>query len=145
MLSTSFFLLKFSSFLKDIYIFLFPDKNSTESQKMSPVLQNVHGFKSKLIDTMKLKLTPVRNSKPTTSVSKQKKPTTSKDKVVTKKLSPKSIPKPEMVTVVTDVRASNCLTACPSEHIPKTYVLLIGNLPYDVTRDQLEEHFRKTG
>ncbi|XP_059149889.1 uncharacterized protein LOC131936826 [Physella acuta] len=25
------------------------------------------------------------------------------------------------------------------------YVLFIGNLPYDVTREQLEEHFRKTG
>ncbi|GFS13353.1 eukaryotic translation initiation factor 4H [Elysia marginata] len=25
------------------------------------------------------------------------------------------------------------------------YVLFIGNLPYDITREQLEEHFRKTG
>ncbi|KAK3795745.1 hypothetical protein RRG08_008369, partial [Elysia crispata] len=27
----------------------------------------------------------------------------------------------------------------------KKYVLFIGNLPYDITREQLEEHFRKTG
>ncbi|RUS74648.1 hypothetical protein EGW08_017581 [Elysia chlorotica] len=28
---------------------------------------------------------------------------------------------------------------------PKKYVLFIGNLPFDITREQLEEHFRKTG
>ncbi|XP_005112957.1 uncharacterized RNA-binding protein C365.04c [Aplysia californica] len=27
----------------------------------------------------------------------------------------------------------------------KKYVLFVGNLPYDVTKEQLEEHFRKTG
>lgn len=32
-----------------------------------------------------------------------------------------------------------------SSHIPKSYVLFIGNLPYDVTQEQLMEHFRKTG
>ncbi|XP_041371847.1 uncharacterized RNA-binding protein C365.04c-like [Gigantopelta aegis] len=119
--------------------------SSAESQKLLPALQNVRGFKSKLIDTMKLKLTPVRNSNPTKNVSRQKKPNTSKDKVVTKKLSPKPVAKPDMVTMVTGVSAVDSIKTSPSAHIPKTYVLFIGNLPYDVTRDQLEGHFRKTG
>lgn len=29
-------------------------------------------------------------------------------------------------------------------HMSKRYVLFIGNLPYDITKEQLEEHFRKT-
>ncbi|KAK3607787.1 hypothetical protein CHS0354_031286 [Potamilus streckersoni] len=33
----------------------------------------------------------------------------------------------------------------PNEFLPKRYVLFVGNLPYDVTKEQLEEHFRKTG
>ena len=33
----------------------------------------------------------------------------------------------------------------PSKHLPKNYVLFVGNLPYDVTKEKLEEHFRKTG
>ena len=33
----------------------------------------------------------------------------------------------------------------PSQHSPKKYVLFVGNLPYTVTREQVEEHFKKTG
>lgn len=33
----------------------------------------------------------------------------------------------------------------PSMHSPKKYVLFVGNLPYTVTREQVEEHFKKTG
>lgn len=33
----------------------------------------------------------------------------------------------------------------PSVHSPKKYVLFVGNLPYSVTKEQVEDHFRKTG
>nr|XP_022315227.1 uncharacterized RNA-binding protein C365.04c-like isoform X2 [Crassostrea virginica] len=33
----------------------------------------------------------------------------------------------------------------PSKLLPQKYVLFVGNLPYSVTKEQLEEHFRKTG
>jgi hypothetical protein len=33
----------------------------------------------------------------------------------------------------------------PSKLLPQKYVLFVGNLPYAVTKEQLEEHFRKTG
>ena len=33
----------------------------------------------------------------------------------------------------------------PSVHSPKKYVLFVGNLPYSVTKEQIEDHFRKTG
>ncbi|XP_069121465.1 uncharacterized protein [Argopecten irradians] len=32
-----------------------------------------------------------------------------------------------------------------SKHMPKAYVLFVGNLPYNISKEQLEEHFRKTG
>lgn len=36
-------------------------------------------------------------------------------------------------------------TPSPSKLLPQKYVLFVGNLPYSVTKEQLEEHFRKTG
>ncbi|XP_048730135.2 uncharacterized protein LOC125647495 [Ostrea edulis] len=33
----------------------------------------------------------------------------------------------------------------PSKLLPQKYVLFVGNLPYTITKEQLEEHFRKTG
>ncbi|KAH9512744.1 RNA-binding protein 34 [Bulinus truncatus] len=41
-----------------------------------------------------------------------------------------------------DVDTSKTTTTKDSKN---KYVLFIGNLPYDITREQLEEHFRKTG
>ena len=32
-----------------------------------------------------------------------------------------------------------------SQYIPKQYVLFVGNLPYDATKEMIEDHFRKTG
>ena len=32
-----------------------------------------------------------------------------------------------------------------SIHIPKRFVVVVRNLPPDITRDQVDEHFRKTG
>lgn len=33
----------------------------------------------------------------------------------------------------------------PSVHASRSYVLFIGNLPFNITKEELEEHFRKTG
>ncbi|OWF39068.1 uncharacterized RNA-binding protein C365.04c-like [Mizuhopecten yessoensis] len=32
-----------------------------------------------------------------------------------------------------------------SKHMAKAYVLFVGNLPFNISKEQLEEHFRKTG
>lgn len=37
------------------------------------------------------------------------------------------------------------VNASPSKLVPQKYILFVGNLPSDVTKEQLEEHFRKTG
>ena len=48
---------------------------------------------------------------------------------------------------VTVVRSFNTAETemSPSVHSPKKYVLFVGNLPYSVTKEQIEDHFRKTG
>lgn len=39
----------------------------------------------------------------------------------------------------------NSPTSKHNKPVKKAYVVFVGNLPYAVTKEQLEEHFRKTG
>lgn len=52
-------------------------------------------------------------------------------------------PLPEVTVVRSFNTAETEMT--PSVHSPKKYVLFVSNLPYSVTKEQVEEHFKKTG
>ncbi|XP_071103854.1 uncharacterized protein [Haliotis cracherodii] len=111
--------------------------------------ENRGRFRSKLTDTLKLKLIAQHprnaNHKKTTAKPVVPKP------IVKKKSPPKP---PVLVTQVkTDleipsvapVMPVNGLSVVNNHHIPKSYILHISNLPVDITKEQLEDHFRKTG
>ncbi|KAK3106168.1 hypothetical protein FSP39_014159 [Pinctada imbricata] len=82
--------------------------------------------------------------------NKPKKPTTINNKTLVQKnnhvkevkTSQKNSPSEKKVSIES---TSVSEPDSPSKHMPKNYVLFIGNLPYNVTQEQLEDHFRKTG
>ena len=41
--------------------------------------------------------------------------------------------------------SANSPTSKNNKPVKKAYVVFVGNLPFEVTKEQLEEHFRKTG
>lgn len=53
--------------------------------------------------------------------------------------------KPVKTEPKTESEAGERPAPSPSKLMPQKYVLFVGNLPYTITKEQLEEHFRKTG
>lgn len=73
-------------------------------------------------------------------------------KQVKKKSKTSEVPKPEatkippLVPEISEVSINaRAVQTGATNHIPKSYVLFIGNLPLNITKEQLMEHFRKTG
>ncbi|XP_067686424.1 uncharacterized protein [Haliotis asinina] len=112
--------------------------------------ENRGRFRSKLTDTLKLKLIAQhpRNAN-------HKKTTPAKPVVPKPTVKKKTPPKPPVlvtqvktdVTIpsVAPVNPVNGLSVVNNHHLPKSHTLYISNLPVDITKEQLEEHFRKTG
>ena len=91
-------------------------------------------------------------SRPSGKMFKESPHKNDKMKQKTDKIKQKNEKTPEkegesLLPEVTVVRSFNTAEAEmePSTHSPKKYVLFVGNLPYSVTKEQVEEHFKKTG
>ena len=98
---------------------------------------NISGFKN----TFKGAKNQKHKSKPS---GKKIKSPHKNDKIKQKnETTPEKTPLPE-VTVVRSFNTAETEME-PSVHSPKKYVLFVGNLPYSVTKEQVEEHFKKTG
>ncbi|GFO00485.1 RNA-binding protein 34 [Plakobranchus ocellatus] len=117
------------------------------------------GFTSKVMQNLNIN-TPSKNKKKSrpqrpqdstsTNTNKRKTSGAQQDSPGSPSKKPKPPPQPEVFdSYKFSLELINGEVNVPKETSGKDsknkYVLFIGNLPYDITREQLEEHFRKTG
>lgn len=111
-------------------------KVENDQPRQASVVETRDGFK------LKLKLNnsmPVKVGKKTVTKQK-KKPLQSKGTSTVVNSEAVSSPKKKSQKPKAPTPAET-----PPKPAPKTYVLFVGNLPFDITKEQLLDHFRKTG
>ncbi|XP_014785255.1 uncharacterized protein LOC106879991 [Octopus bimaculoides] len=120
--------------------------------------QSSSGFQSKLLLSKK-RISPRHTKKPPVAAAAAATATAKvvaagskapKKKTKEKKASPSKAKTPSPKTKKSTSDTSNNVTpdknfSVDNKPVKKAYVVFVGNLPYSVTKEQLEEHFRKTG
>lgn len=111
------------------------------------------GFQSKLLLSKK-RISPRHTKKPPVAAAATKVAAagskTPKKKTKEKKASPSKAKTPSPKAKKSTSDTSNNVSpdknfSVDNKPVKKAYVVFVGNLPYNVTKEQLEEHFRKTG